>query len=243
MRAHTCVVAVTIHAMLFGPLALANETWREEGRRDAAALNRVLQLGAAEREASAMTRQQFEERRTAVLQAIDDQIGRIESSRMDDEAFRKRLLRRYRSVMKKLSNDTAGRIRQTLSADQADAVLGEIRGLARYEDQIAMYGAGRDAVAACVRADLHALASAAERKWQHYGKADFVRDLRARRAALTAMTYDEGRYDEFFEGCWRLLASRDAIEMLALPIIFILDVVCIPFVIWIKIINYWWPEE
>jgi len=243
MRMRSCVVAATIHALLFAPLALANQSGYANSDRDLAALNRVLKLGLAKRSASPMTREQFEARRAALLKALDDQIRRIGASKMDDEAFRRRAMRHFQTAMKRLSKDTAKQIRGRLSAKQAQAVLDDLRAVGRYEDQIAMFGSAPEAVAACVQADLQRMASAVEREWQHYGKADFVRALRTRRAKLTSMTYDEGRYDEFFEGTWRLLASRDALEMIVLPVVLVIDVVCIPFVIWIKIINYWWPEE
>lgn len=245
MDFRSLVSLVMAWTLVLSPACFAVQRDAQQLVHETAVLKSVLDSyrAAAPVKASKRTEQEFLTERDRIVAALDQQIRAVETSALSDAAFGQKVEKASRAAMSVLREELVRFVQTELTAAQVEALAAVASDYEKYADPLAAARDKRDALADCVAADVNYVAAKLASQWSHYTKADFARDLKAKRDSLSALAYDGGRYDEFFEMSWQVMSSRDGIEQLAIPIALIMDVVLIPFTILIKIMDYFWPER
>lgn len=242
------VCLVTAWALALSPMCFATGLDGRQLVGETVVLKSVLDsyratTADARAKSARLSESEFTAKRDQLVAALDKQILAVETSALSDSELRAKVEKAMSGAMSAMRTELTRFVRTELTAAQVQSLVATASDYAKYADHLAAARDQREALADCVASDVNYVAAKLDSQWRHYTKADFARDLKAKRDTLSALVYDGGRYDEFFEMSWQVMHSRDAIEQLAIVIVFWVDIVLIPFVILIKIMDYYWPER
>jgi len=188
-----------------------------------------------------LTQEQFTAAKDKMLADIGRAIERLDSPSVDTPA----LQARSRDMVRKSSVAFEKRLGKFI-AGMGDAQLAEVLALARSEARysrcLAQHKDPRQALAACVALDIKAAAIVAQQTVANKTKDDMLAQLRTARERITALAYDGGDYDEFFEFTWYAWHADDAVFFILFIPMFVLDCALSPLVAIYKVCHYFFID-
>lgn len=173
------------------------------------------------------------------LTKMDEAIKRLSESRMGDDEFRAQAVKQLRASARKAGKRLEKMATKEMADDAVAQALAQARADERYRRCLARHKDVRDALVACLALDLRAATQAAETSIAAKTKAGLLSELEAARSRLTALRYDGGDYDEFYELTWYCWGSEDTLVVFIFFIpMFVVDTVLTPFVFLYKVTDY-----
>ena len=182
---------------------------------------------------------EFTTAKDKALTKMDEAIKRLSESKMGDDEFRAQTVRRLKASARKAEKRLKTMATKEMTDDAVDQALAQARADERYSRCLTRHQNAREALVACLTFDLRAAAQAAQTSIATKTKAGVLSELEAARDRLTALRYDGGDYDEFYELTWYCWGSEDTLIVFIffLPML-IVDTVLAPFVFLYKITDY-----
>ena len=173
------------------------------------------------------------------LNKMDEAIERLSESRMGDAEFRAKAVKQLKASASKAEKRLEKMATKEMTDDAVAQALAHARADERYSRCLARHQDARDALVACLAMDLRAATLATETSIATKTKADVLSELAAARDRLTALRYDGGDYDEFYEFTWYCWGSEDTVIVFIFFIpMLVVDTVLTPFVFLYKVTDY-----
>lgn len=191
----------------------------------------------------ALNEEAFVRTRDEMVAKVDSAIERLSHSTLDDGAFRAQAQRKLSHAARQAEKRLNQLVTEQMTSEQVAEALGQAQGDQRYARTLARHKDPREALAACVALDFRAATLAAQKSIAAKTKADVLAELTASRDKLTALKYDGGDYDEFYEFTWYCWHSDDVliVWIFFVPML-IVDTVLTPFVAIYKICHYFFID-
>jgi len=184
-----------------------------------------------------MTEQEFVVARDQMLGRVDAALARVQQSKLSDQALRSRARKQLRKASKDVQRRVTRQVKM-LSDEAIAQALAVAREHERYSRCLAQHKDGRATLQACVALDLRTRLAAAEQRVASATRATVLADLQQARTRLTALAYDGGDYDEYFEFSWYVFTSDDALIWALWPPLFVADVLLSPIVFAYKMAHW-----
>ncbi len=234
VRTRRCIAFVFAQALFLAPAYAAGAARCEAPvLKYLAAAQMRAQLAGQPR----TTEQEFVAARDQMLGRVDAAIARVQQSKFTDQVLRARALKQLRRASKDVQRRAGNYVKKLSDAAVAQA-LAVVREHGRYRRCLAQHKNGRAALQACVAIDLRTKLAAAEQRVASASRATMLADLQQARTRLTALTYDGGDYDEYFEFSWYVFTSDDALMWALWPPLLVADVLLSPIVFAYKMAHW-----